>query len=73
MADCNHCKVELESIIAVCEETNLYELTKNDDMEFWETRSSDIVEYLCPKCLGILNNGTVNAFKSNEVEGDIEL
>jgi len=65
MVVCNHCKVELESIIAVCQETNLYELTKNDDMEFWETRDSDIVEYLCPECFRRLNNGAVNEFRQN--------
>ncbi len=63
MAVCNHCDVGLESLIAVCEETNLYELTKNDDMEFWETRNSDIVQYLCPECWGVLTNGAVNTFR----------
>lgn len=60
---CDHCNKELESIIAVKEESNLYQLTLNDDEEFYETRSSDITEYLCPKCFGILSTHTVNKFR----------
>ncbi len=66
MVNCNQCGKEIESIIAVKEETNLYELTANGDEEFWESRSSDTTEHLCPKCFGILDNGTVNAFKESK-------
>ncbi len=60
---CTECNEELDTIYCVCEEVNIYELTENDDMEFVETRDSDIVQYKCPHCLCILDNETVNNFK----------
>jgi len=61
---CDHCNKELDSIIAVKQETNLYQITLNDDEEYWETRDSDTIEYLCPKCFGVLSNHTIATFNN---------
>ena len=60
---CNHCQAELDMLIAVKEEVNLYALTLQGDEEFYETQDSDVIEYLCPKCFGILNNDVVIDFR----------